>query len=146
MVKHMWLIGLLVIMASGVFIGGCDSSNKPAPTGPSPAPATAPTPPAVKEVAGAGETIFDSHCAGCHGTTGGGGRGPAIIGSMASLGKYNTAQGLFDYVSTNMPKSNPGSLSHQDYLNIVSFLLVQNNYLPEDAAFVESQLINVTLQ
>ncbi|MFC2041941.1 c-type cytochrome [Chloroflexota bacterium] len=146
MIKHLWLIGLLFVIASGIFIGGCNSSNEPTPTSPSPAPTATPTPPAVREVAGVGENVFASRCAGCHGTTGGGGRGPAVIGSKASLGKYNTAQGLFDFVSTNMPKSNPGSLSHQDYLNVVSFLLVQNNYLQKDATFLESQLINITLK
>ena len=146
MLKHMWLIGLLVIMASGAFISSCASSNAPAPTGPPQTPVTAPTPPAAGEVARAGETVFASGCGGCHGNTGGGGRGPAIIGSKASLSKYNTAQDLFDYISTTMPKSNPGSLSHQDYLNLVSFLLVQNDYLPKDSAFLESQLSNVSLK
>ena len=146
MLKSIWLMGLLVVLALVVFISGCESSNTPAPTSPSQPPITAPTPPAAGKVAELGETVFASHCAFCHGKNGGGGRGPAVIGVTASLGKYNTAQGLLDYVSTNMPKSNPGSLSHQDHLNVVSFLLVRNNYLSEDAAFLESQLGNVSLR
>jgi len=137
---------LLAILTSGMFIIGCGPSDTPVPAGPATPRPSAPMPPAASVVAEAGGPVFASRCSVCHGTNGEGSRGPAVIGTTASLEKYGTAQGLLDYVSDNMPKTNPGSLSRQEYLNIVSFLLVRNNYLPEDAAFVESQLINVTLK
>jgi mono/diheme cytochrome c family protein len=133
------IISLLVILAVSILAVGCSQSSTTAPS-------TAPTPPTAGEVAAAGEPVFASHCASCHGATGGGGRAPAIIGASAHLGKYNTAQGLLDYVSTAMPANTPGSLSHQEYLNVVSYLIVQNNYMSPDASFVGSQLSNVSLK
>ncbi|MFH1652401.1 MAG: cytochrome c [Chloroflexota bacterium] len=144
MLNRTFAIGLLVILATG--IAGCQSTTPPAPTTPSPPPSSAPTPPAIGEVARAGETVYANYCTSCHGNSGGGRVGPAVIGSAAALGKYNTAQGLLDYIAATMPKSNPGGLSHQDYLNVVSFLIVRNNYLPEDAAFLESRLDSVALR
>jgi polar amino acid transport system substrate-binding protein len=126
-------------MTAGVFIGGCGQSS-------SPVPSSAPAVLTVGKLAAAGETIFAKSCAGCHGTTGGGGKAPAITGASAHLDKYNTAQGLLDFVDTTMPANAPGSLSHQDYLDVVSYLLVQNNDVSADTTFDESQLSNIALK
>jgi cytochrome c len=93
-----------------------------------------------------GKTIYDKYGASSHGQNGQGGSSPALMGSHATLTKYNTAQGLLTYISTNMPLEAPGSLSHQDYLDILCYLLVQNNYVPADTVFNESQLSNITLK
>jgi cytochrome c len=93
-----------------------------------------------------GKTIYDKYGASSHGQNGQGGSSPALMGSHATLTKYNTAQGLLTYISTNMPLEAPGSLSHQDYLDILCYLLVQNNYVPADTVFNESQLNNITLK
>jgi mono/diheme cytochrome c family protein len=138
MLKFLSMIGLLVILAAGIQAAGCSQSATTTPS-------TVPTPPTVGEAAAAGEPVFASHCAGCHGVTGGGGRAPAIIGASAHLEKYNTAQGLLDYVSTAMPANTPGSLSHQDYLNVVSYLLVQNDDVSAEASFDETKLGNISL-
>jgi len=45
-----------------------------------------------------------------------------------------------------MPLEAPGSLSHQDYLDLLCYLLVQNNYVSADTIFNESELSNITLK
>jgi hypothetical protein len=93
-----------------------------------------------------GETIYTKYGARCHGESGQGRSGPVLIGSSAGLVKYNTAKGLLDYIVRTMPLGAPGSLSHQDYLDILCFLLIQNNYVSADTVFDEAQLSNITLK
>ncbi len=93
-----------------------------------------------------GKTIYDKFGASSHGENGRGGSAPALIGSNSNLAKFNTAQGLLNFISTSMPLEAPGSLSHQDYLNVLCYLLVQNNYVSAKTVFNESQLINIALK
>ena len=97
-------------------------------------------------MAQSGQAVFTSNCAKCHGANGQGITGPALIGADASLDKYNTAQGVLDFVSTAMPLNAPGSLSHQDYLDILCYLLVQNNFAYPTTAFDESTLPSLQLK
>jgi cytochrome c len=97
-------------------------------------------------MANIGASVFSSKCALCHGEHGQGVTAPAIIGTNASLGKYNTAQGLFNYISTAMPANSPGSLSRQDYLNVLSHLLVQNNKVTSSTSFKEGDLGSISLK
>ena len=80
-------------------------------------------------LADAGKAVFASICARCHGANGQGGAGPANIGPSNQLAKYATGKGLYDKVSTTMPKSAPGSLKAEEYLQVTAFLLVQNNFV-----------------
>ncbi len=45
-----------------------------------------------------------------------------------------------------MPPGATGSFSHQSYLNILSYLLVQNNDVSASTAFNESQLGSIVLK
>ena len=45
-----------------------------------------------------------------------------------------------------MPLSNPGSLTHQQYIDVLSFLLVQNNEVLPTSNFDETQLGSVVLK
>lgn len=98
------------------------------------------------QLANAGKTLFANRCSKCHGDNGQGVTAPAIIGSSAHLDKYNTAQGLLNFINTSMPFDAPGSLSSQDYLNLLGFLLVQNSYVSSNAAFNSNQLGNIQLK
>ena len=93
----------------------------------------------------AGKTVFAARCAMCHGAQGQGGSGPALIGSNASLGKYNTGQGLFNFVSVNMPFNAPGTLSRDEYLQVTSFILTENNFISA-GDFNPNLLANVSLK
>lgn len=88
----------------------------------------------------AGEQVFASSCAMCHGDQGQGGSAPALIGDDADLSSHGDGQGLLEYISDNMPASNPGSLTEQQYLEVTAYVLEGNGLLgdrplsPGDAA------------
>lgn len=98
------------------------------------------------QLATSGQAVFTSQCAPCHGAQGQGGIGPAIIGPSASLDKYGTALGLLTKISTTMPRSNPGSLPPDQYLQVTAYLLVQNNYVQPGATLSSIQFGTVPLK
>jgi cytochrome c oxidase subunit 2 len=118
------------------------TTTTPAPT----SPTTTSTTMTFGQLSQLGSTVFADNCAVCHGNNGEGKVGPALIGPNQHLANYGTAQGLFDFISTNMPFSNPGSLTHEQYLDVLSFLLVQNKEVSDNATFNESQLGGITLK
>lgn len=137
------LVALLLIAA----LGAC-SSPTPAPTTP---PATGPTgaPLAVLtagNLADLGKDVFSSNCARCHGDKGQGAAGPTLIGGGNALSKYGDAQGLFSFISKNMPKSSPGSLSTDQYLRVLAFVLVQNNLVKADAPLDSTKLAAIAVK
>jgi mono/diheme cytochrome c family protein len=93
----------------------------------------------------AGKSIFSNRCARCHGGQGQGALAPAVIGSNQSLGKYNTAKGLFDIISVAMPFDAPGTLSRDEYLQVLSFILVENKFTTAQG-FSPDRLDSITLK
>jgi alcohol dehydrogenase (cytochrome c) len=136
---------LIIIMALVSLAGGCSSapSATTAPSGTSPAAYGGSS--TFGAAADASKTVYASRCAKCHGPNGQGVTGPALAGSGANLGKYNTAQGLLSFMSVSMPFDAPGSLARQDYLNILSWLLVQNSYVSASTTFDPNQLNSIQL-
>jgi mono/diheme cytochrome c family protein len=98
------------------------------------------------QLAGPGQSVYTSSCAKCHGATGQGGSAPALTGQGASLGKYNTAQALLNFMSAAMPLDAPGSLTRQQYIELLSFILVQDGYMQSNAIFDEGKLASITLK
>jgi mono/diheme cytochrome c family protein len=152
-------VGLGLVAGSVLLLVGCAS---PAAVSPTTAPAT-PTPslpptaapsatailvaqPTAGQLANAGQAVFTQNCATCHGDQGQGLIGPALIGPSAVLTPYGTARGLYDFVSTNMPQSAPGSLTNEQYLQVVSYLLVRNSLVPTDASLSTEGLANIQLR
>lgn len=136
---------MIAIITSLVMAGGC-ASGTPGTSPASTPPSTTSAGPAYGSFASQGQTIFSSKCAQCHGANGQGSTAPALIGTNANLGKYNNAKKLLDFISTAMPLNAPGSLSHQDYLNVLCYLLVQNNDINATAQFDESTLTSVQVK
>lgn len=124
---------LVLALVLALFVNACSST--PAPSGTT-----------FGQLAQTGKTVFASRCAKCHGDSGQGVTAPAIIGASASLDKYNTAQGLLNFIDTAMPMNAPGILSQQEYSQVLSFLLVQNNFTPSDKVFDASNLGNIPLK
>lgn len=50
---------------------------------------------------------------------------PALVGSGA-LARFPTAENLYGYIHATMPFQNPGSLTDEEYYQIIAFLLRQN--------------------
>jgi mono/diheme cytochrome c family protein len=80
--------------------------------------------------AASGAKAFADNCSACHGVdyTGGAGapslKGPEFIFSWGG----KTAAQLFSYIHDNMPPGQAGSLSDQQYTEIVATLLNANGY------------------
>jgi cytochrome c oxidase subunit II len=100
----------------------------------------------VGQLAQAGQVVYGASCAGCHGAVGQGGSGPVLIGPGNNLTKYTTAQTLLNFMSVAMPLGAPGSLTKQDYAELLSFVLVQNSLLSPGAVFDESLLPSMRLK
>jgi mono/diheme cytochrome c family protein len=122
--KRVTVVALAILMVAQL-AAACQSAQPTATA--KPLPTAAPTaiteatspPPATSAQVEAGHTTFSQNCARCHGTAGG--RGPAL--NPATLAKYGTAKGLFDKISTTMPQSAPGTLTRQQYYDIIAYLL-----------------------
>jgi mono/diheme cytochrome c family protein len=77
----------------------------------------------------AGHAKYIATCQICHGNKLQGRVGPALKGpNFASAKAAFTVSDVFTIVSQNMPASQPGTLPHNDYVDIMAFLLQQNGY------------------
>lgn len=77
----------------------------------------------------AGQHQFLDNCAMCHGPTLEGDVGPALKGKHFAPAKadYHVSD-IFTIVSHNMPATQPGTLPHKTYVQVMAFLLQQNGY------------------
>ena len=79
-----------------------------------------------------GEAGFAAHCANCHGANlSGTGEAPALAGPQF-LSDFDglTLGDLFDRIRTTMPQDNPGSLTRDQYADILAFILKANALPP----------------
>ena len=77
----------------------------------------------------AGKAVFDAQCALCHGQNLEGSAGPQLAGSDF-IGKWSgqTADDLRDFIQTQMPLTNPGSLKPAQTLAVLAYILQKNKY------------------
>jgi polar amino acid transport system substrate-binding protein len=78
-----------------------------------------------------GSSLYASKCAMCHGASLEGGAGPPLSGeNITTLGEktHLSVGDMFTYITTNMPMNAPASLSHDDYVKIMAYILKQNGY------------------
>jgi mono/diheme cytochrome c family protein len=83
--------------------------------------------------AASGATLFASKCAMCHGAQLEGGAGPALDGpNFKTLNDkvHATVSDVFGYITTNMPMNAPASLTHDQYVDVMAFILSKNGYKP----------------
>ena len=88
-------------------------------------------PPAIYTGAQAktGEDKYNDNCAQCHGPNLQGMSGPALKGPLFASVKQGFSVGdILTFMSINMPATQPGSLSHDDYVQIMAYVLAQNGY------------------
>ena len=95
------------------------------------AQAGAATPPALFTQAQqtAGASVYTQNCAECHGANLEGGVGPALSGpDFAPVSKADTVHKIFKIITTKMPLGQPGSLSHDQYAEVMAYILSKNGY------------------
>ncbi len=93
--------------------------------------AGAQTPPALYSAtqATAGDAVYAQNCAMCHGANLEGQAGPALVGaSFASTSSGKTIGTVFTGITQTMPASNPGGLTHEQYTDVMAYILSKNGY------------------
>jgi mono/diheme cytochrome c family protein len=155
--KKLYITICIIVSLISLLTGACTTpAPQPSPS-PSPAPAPVPTPtptptPAPSgqltagQLAEQGKAVLAQYAGACHGPDGEGGRAPAITGSRAQLAKYNNAGQLLNYIRTTMPPNSPGSLSPDQYLQVLCYLLVQNQFVTPQTAINPNQLESLQLK
>jgi alcohol dehydrogenase (cytochrome c) len=80
------------------------------------------------EQAATGKTIYDRQCVLCHGAGLDDGEfGPMLRGDdFLQRWSGKSVEDLFHYISDTMPTAQPGSLSPDEYINVLAYLLSKN--------------------
>ncbi len=90
-----------------------------------------------------GKQLYAEQCAMCHGSRGQGGtvpaavqgfggmKAPALVGP-GSLDTMHTAENFYSFIKAAMPLQSPGSLTQQDYLDIIAYNMEQNKAAKPD--------------
>jgi len=98
-------------------------------------------PPGQGSVA-AGQRVYATYCAACHGATGIEGPNDQLVGtepwgdwpgSRTVGGYWPYATTLYDFIRRAMPQLTPGILSADDTYAVIAYILHLNGILPEDA-------------
>jgi polar amino acid transport system substrate-binding protein len=123
------LVGQLCSNASSVSTGS---------KAPDPAPSNGATALYTTQQARDGKQVFEGNCASCHGNNLLGGSAPPVSGSAflnkAKILHWSVAD-MRNLVVSAMPASNPGSLSAQQYADVLAYLLAADCYPAGDKSF-----------
>lgn len=77
----------------------------------------------------AGAAVFSQNCAVCHGAALEGEAGPTLVGqSFASAASSYTVGAIFGEIAEQMPAGAPGSLTHDQYADVMAYILSKNGY------------------
>ena len=96
----------------------------------------------------AGQKIFNHSCSTCHGADLQGQAGPALTGpAFAKSLKFSkmSASQLYGFISKQMPASDPGSLTKDQYLRVLAYILSKNGYPSGQTPLSKSTLSQVDL-
>jgi mono/diheme cytochrome c family protein len=114
--KILILTTCIILMATALAVSACSYSSSASQ-------------PAAGQLSAQGKSVYQQYCLNCHGADGQKVNGSAILGQNNVLDHYPTGQALYDYISKFMPDDHPGSLSPTQYLQVESYLLLQNGYV-----------------
>ena len=79
----------------------------------------------------AGSKLYEAKCSACHGANLEGGAGPALSGAtLTTLSKNTklTIGDMFTFIAQQMPLNEPASLTHDQYVSIMAYILHYNGY------------------
>jgi mono/diheme cytochrome c family protein len=83
------------------------------------------------EQAEQGKALFQGNCSGCHKSDLSGDRGPALVGSaFFSSWEAGSVNRLYTKIKETMPRNRGNSLSEDNYLAIVAYILQANAFPP----------------
>jgi mono/diheme cytochrome c family protein len=99
---------------------------------------------AQNEQVAQGEQVYARACASCHGVNLEGPVGPPL--DVARLTAYGTVARLYQYTRGTMPIDAPGSLSDQEYYDVIAYLLQRNDLLPPDTTLDASTAPTVAIR
>jgi polar amino acid transport system substrate-binding protein len=74
-----------------------------------------------------GVDAYETSCAMCHGANMEGAQAPTLLGATLTS-HYQTVGDLMQFIVQNMPMNDPGSLSHEDYVDILAYVLLKNGW------------------
>jgi mono/diheme cytochrome c family protein len=87
------------------------------------------TPTYTAEQAKAGETVYMDQCKGCHGDQLDNGEFAAPLRGPAFVAKWGgkPLSDVHDFMTQQMPPTNPGGLDPETYANVLAFILSKND-------------------
>jgi mono/diheme cytochrome c family protein len=85
----------------------------------------------------AGKALYQSSCTSCHGAQLQGVSAPPLVGSGFSGSPLTLAQ-FHQTVTTEMPFDNPGSLTPEQYADVIAYLLASNCFPAGASAYPAS--------
>lgn len=92
----------------------------------------------TKDQAANGQTLYQAHCAACHGAKLEGAGAPALDAATLYI-DWGTADTLYLMLSKSMPPQNPGTLKEDEYVSILAYILKANGF-PEGTKPLTSKL------
>lgn len=94
-----------------------------------------------------GKTAYQKQCQGCHGPNfeGTGVSQPLRTQAFLDLWREEDLGKLYDYIQSNMPVDDPGSLSSETYLDSLVYILQGNGFPSGKAELTEDQLESILL-
>jgi cytochrome c len=127
---------VLIASFTTLLVGGCATATPPPP----PAPTATPGPTSFAEQVASGGKLYAQHCASCHGDAGEGtSKAPRVVGldkgalpldppsdRQLRKGKFETVQDVATFVVANMPPKKAGTLTNNQYWDIMAFDLHAN--------------------
>lgn len=94
-----------------------------------------------------GASVFADKCSACHGQNLEGTSAPPLSGSQFLAEWQNkTADDLYSFISTNMPMDAPASLSADDYLATLAYILQKNGFPSGDTPLAAANLKQIPLK
>jgi polar amino acid transport system substrate-binding protein len=134
----------LIVHTAAAAIVASLCGKRPAPASDPPAATSAGDPPPAlytRAQARAGERVYVQHCLKCHGKNLQGTLGPAIAGTsfLQSAQQNHWSLYVIRYLVVNtMPLHSPGSLSKEEYANVLAYLLASSCYPAGDKPFPQN--------
>jgi hypothetical protein len=91
-----------------------------------------------------GKPLFVKSCS-CHGSSGQSHSAPLLTGPSATLARFGSAQMLLDFIERHRASGEGGDLRADEYLQIVSFLLVTDGIISTTSAVATAGLAGISL-